>query len=49
MKMEEQTMRVFYCKNILILKVLLPKQRTFKININVIEDQCLQFETKNEK
>jgi hypothetical protein len=48
MKMKEQTMRVFYCKNMLILKVPLSKQRTFKININVIEDQCLLFETKND-
>jgi len=48
MKVEAQTMKVFDSKNILILKAPLSKQRTFKININVIEDQCLLSETKSD-
>jgi len=48
MKVEAQTIKVFDSKNILILKAPLSKQRTFKININVIEDQCLLSETKND-
>jgi len=39
MKVEAQTMKVFDSKNMLILKAPLSKQRTFKINISVIEDK----------
>ena len=48
MKVEAQTMKVFDSKNMLILKAPLSKQRTFKINISVIEDKCLLFEVKSE-
>jgi len=48
MKMEAQAMKVFDSRNILILKAPLSKQRTFKINISVIEDECLLSETKSE-
>jgi len=48
MKVEAQTMKVFDSKNRLILKALLSKQRTFKINISVIEDKCLLSEVKSE-
>lgn len=48
MKMEEQTMMVFDSKRRLILKAPLSKKRTFKININVIEDQCMLLETESE-
>ena len=48
MKMEAQAMKVFDSKNRLILKAPLSKQRTFKINISVIEDKCLLSETKSE-
>jgi len=41
MKVKAQTMRVFDCKDRLIRKDPLSKQRTFKIIINVIERQCL--------
>jgi len=46
MKIEAQATRVFDCKNRLILKAPLSKKRTFKININVIESQCLLSEAK---
>jgi len=48
MKVEAQTMKVFDIKNRLILKAPLSKQRTFKINISVIEDKCLLSEVKSE-
>jgi len=48
MKVEAQIMKVFDSKNRLILKAPLSKQRTFKININVIEDKCLLSEVKSE-
>jgi len=48
MKMEAQAMIAYDCKNRLILKAPLSKQRTFKININVIEDRYLLSETKGE-
>jgi len=48
MKVEAQTMKVFDNKNRLILKAPLSKQRTFKINISVIEDKCLLSEVKSE-
>ena len=48
MKVEAQTMKVFESKNRLILKAPLSKQRTFKINISVIEDKCLLSEVKSE-
>jgi len=41
-------MKVYDCKNRLILKAPLSKQRTFKININVIEDRCLLSEAEGE-
>ena len=48
MKVETQTMKVFDSKNRLILKASLSKQRTFKINISVIEDKCLLSKVKSE-
>ena len=48
MKMEAQALKVFDSRNILILRAPLSKQRTFKINISVIEDECLLSETKSE-
>jgi len=48
MKVEAQTMKVFDSNNRLILKAPLSKQRTFKINISVIEDKCLLSEVKSE-
>jgi len=48
MKMEAQAMKVYDCKNRLIMKAPLSKQRTFGININVIEDRCLLIETEGE-
>jgi len=48
MKMEAQAIKVYDCKNKLILKAPLSKQRTFRININVIEDIYLLSETKGE-
>jgi len=47
-KVEAQTMKVFDSKNRLILKAPLSKQRTFKINIIVIDDKCLLSEVKSE-
>jgi len=46
--MDAQTVKVFDSKNRLILKAPLSKQRTFKINISVIEDKCLLLEVKSE-
>jgi len=48
MKMEAQAMNVFDYKNMLILKAPLSKQRTFRININVIEDQCFLSDNQGE-